>query len=153
MLVHKICARLGDDLTGKTIAVWGLAFKPNTDDMREAPSRALITALLARGATIRAYDPVSQDEAERVLALDLADQPAFSQRLHFCSQQYDAVSGADALVIVTEWKAFKSPDIGTLHARMNAPLIFDGRNLYEPENMAELGFVYEAIGRRSVEPM
>ncbi|SAL33706.1 UDP-glucose dehydrogenase family protein [Caballeronia telluris] len=153
VLVRKVCARLGEDLTGKTLAVWGLAFKPNTDDMREAPSRALITALLARGATIRAYDPVSSDEAERVFALDLENEPAQRQRLHFCSQQYDAVTNADALVIVTEWKAFKSPDIGTLHSKMKHPLIFDGRNLYEPENMAELGFVYEAIGRRSVEPM
>jgi UDPglucose 6-dehydrogenase len=152
VLVEKICARLGDDLTGKTLAIWGLAFKPNTDDMREAPSRTLIPALLKRGAVIRAYDPVSMEEARRVLELDLADDPSLGKRLHFCTQQYDAVKEADALVIVTEWKAFKSPDIATLHASLKSPLMFDGRNLFEPENMAELGFVYEAIGRPYVEP-
>jgi UDPglucose 6-dehydrogenase len=152
VLVEKICARLGDDLTGKTLAVWGLAFKPNTDDMREAPSRTLIPALLKRGAVIRAYDPVSMEEARRVLEIDLADDPSLGKRLHFCTQQYDAVKEADALVIVTEWKAFKSPDIATLHASLKSPIMFDGRNLFEPENMAELGFVYEAIGRPYVEP-
>ncbi|GAB5097350.1 UDP-glucose dehydrogenase family protein [Caballeronia sp. GAFFF2] len=152
VLVSKVCARLGEDLTGKTLAVWGLAFKPNTDDMREAPSRRLIAELLKRGATVRAYDPVSSEEAQRVFALDLADDPSYGARLKFCSNQYEGVKDADALVIVTEWKAFKSPDIAALHAGLKKPLIFDGRNLFDPENMAELGFVYEAIGRPTVEP-
>jgi UDPglucose 6-dehydrogenase len=151
VLVEKITARFGNDLTGKTFAIWGLAFKPNTDDMREAPSRPLIMALLKRGASIRAYDPVSSEEAQRVFAMDLEDHPALKSRLLFCSHQYDAIAAADGLVIVTEWKAFKSPDFTRLHSAMRVPSIFDGRNLYDPENMAELGFTYDAIGRRSVD--
>jgi UDPglucose 6-dehydrogenase len=147
VLVRKITQTLGDDLTGRTFAVWGLAFKPNTDDMREAPSRRVIAALLARGATVRAYDPVALDEARRVFAIDLNDAPAQRERLHFSNTQDEALAGADALVIVTEWKAFKSPDFAHLKSVLKSPLIFDGRNLYELDAMTELGIDYHSIGR------
>ncbi|MCG1041664.1 UDP-glucose/GDP-mannose dehydrogenase family protein [Mycetohabitans sp. B8] len=150
VLVDKITARLGQDLSGRAVAVWGLAFKPNTDDMREAPSRTLITALLRRGATVRAYDPVAMQEAQRVLALDLRDEPQAQARLSFANTQAEAVDGAHALVIMTEWKAFKSPDFNALKRALKAPLVFDGRNLYEPDAMAELGIEYHAIGRGAV---
>jgi UDPglucose 6-dehydrogenase len=151
VLVRKITKRFGEDLTGRTFAVWGLAFKPNTDDMREAPSRRLIAALLARGAGIRAYDPVALHEARRVLALDLKDVPEQHARLHFAGTQDETLAGADALVIVTEWKEFRSPDFGHMKSVLKTPVIFDGRNLYEPDAMAELGIDYHAIGRPHVE--
>jgi UDPglucose 6-dehydrogenase len=151
VLVGKITKRMGEDLRGRTFAVWGLAFKPNTDDMREASSRRLIGALLERGATVRAYDPVALAESRRVFALDLADKPQQLERLHFVDSQKDALPGADALVIVTEWKEFKSPDFAHLKSELKMPVIFDGRNLYEPEAMAELGIDYFAIGRPHVE--
>ncbi|WP_250529137.1 UDP-glucose/GDP-mannose dehydrogenase family protein [Caballeronia sp. ATUFL_F1_KS4A] len=151
VLVNKIVKRMGEDLRGRTFAVWGLAFKPNTDDMREASSRRVIEALLQRGATVRGYDPVARDEAERVFALDLADRPDDFQRLHLVNTQQDALTDADALVIVTEWKEFKSPDFWHLKSALKTPVIFDGRNLYEPEAMAEMGIDYFAIGRPHVE--
>ncbi|SAL31973.1 UDP-glucose dehydrogenase [Caballeronia sordidicola] len=151
ILVTKITKRMGEDLRGRTFAVWGLAFKPNTDDMREASSRPLIGALLARGATVRAYDPVALAESRRVFALDLADKADQLERLLFVDSQKDALPGADALVIVTEWKEFKSPDFAHLKSELKMPVIFDGRNLYEPEAMAELGIDYFAIGRPHVE--
>jgi UDPglucose 6-dehydrogenase len=151
VLVNKITKRMGEDLRGRAFAVWGLAFKPNTDDMREASSRRLIAALLSRGATVRAYDPVALDEAQRVFALDLAGRPDELQRLSFVSSQKEALPGADALVIVTEWKEFKSPDFAHLKSELKMPVVFDGRNLYEPEAMAELGIDYYAIGRPHVE--
>jgi UDPglucose 6-dehydrogenase len=147
VLVKKITQVLGDDLTGCTFAVWGLAFKPNTDDMREAASRRVIAGLLARGATVRAYDPVATDEARRVFALDLAQHPEQLAHLHFCATQNEALTNADALVIVTEWKVFKAPDFTHLKAALKVPRIFDGRNLYEPDTMAELGIDYYPIGR------
>ncbi|MBY8608922.1 MAG: UDP-glucose/GDP-mannose dehydrogenase family protein [Burkholderia sp.] len=152
VLIGKIEQRFGADLTGREFAVWGLAFKPNTDDMREAPSRRLIAALLERGATVRAYDPVAVDEARRVFALDFADDAAALARLHLVETQDIAVTGADALVIVTEWKEFRSPDFTRLKTELKAPVIFDGRNLYEPDAMAELGIDYYAIGRPYVDP-
>jgi UDPglucose 6-dehydrogenase len=148
ILAHKIVARLGDDLSGRTFGVWGLAFKPNTDDMREAPSRPLIAELLKRGARVKAYDPVAVDEAKRVFALDLQHVPQQHARLTFESEEMDVARGADALVILTEWKVFKSPDFGSLKQHLKTPLIFDGRNLYEPEAMQELGVEYHAIGRQ-----
>jgi len=151
VLVNKIVKRMGEDLRGRTFAVWGLAFKPNTDDMREASSRRLIASLLERGATVRAYDPVAMQEAQRVFALDLADRKSDMGRLHFVNTQQEALTGSDALVIVTEWKEFKSPDFGHLKSELKMPVIFDGRNLYEPETMAELGIDYFAIGRPHVE--
>jgi UDPglucose 6-dehydrogenase len=152
VLVHKIVERLGEDLSGRSFALWGLAFKPNTDDMREAPSRALVAALLQRGATVRAYDPIAMREAQRVFAVDFQSQPAALARLTFSNTQAESIEGADALVIVTEWKAFKSPDLNALKRSLIAPLIFDGRNLYEPETMGELGFEYYSIGRPAVRP-
>ncbi|WP_431207342.1 UDP-glucose dehydrogenase family protein [Burkholderia cepacia] len=153
VLIGKIEQRFGADLTGREFAVWGLAFKPNTDDMREAPSRRLIAALLERGATVRAYDPVAVDEARRVFALDFGTDPDALARLHLVDTQDIAVTGADALVIVTEWKEFRSPDFTRLKAELKAPVIFDGRNLYEPDAMAELGIDYYAIGRPYVDPL
>jgi UDPglucose 6-dehydrogenase len=152
VLVHKITDKLGDDLSGRTFAVWGLAFKPNTDDMREAPSRRLIAELLARGAHVRAYDPVAVTEARRVFAIDLHDAPDQFARLSFTSTQDETLTGADALVIVTEWKEFKSPDFVHLKSVLKSPLIFDGRNLYEPDAMTELGIDYHSIGRPYAQP-
>ncbi|MCA3822944.1 MAG: UDP-glucose/GDP-mannose dehydrogenase family protein, partial [Burkholderia sp.] len=147
VLADKIVARFGEDLTGRTFAIWGLAFKPNTDDMREAPSRELIAELLSRGARVAAYDPVAQQEARRVIALDLADHPSWLERLTFVDDEAQAARDADALVIVTEWKIFKSPDFIALGRLWKAPVIFDGRNLYEPETMSEQGIEYHPIGR------
>ena len=139
VLVDKIVARFGSDLTGRRFAVWGLAFKANTDDMREAPSRVIIESLAQRGAAISAYDPVAMEEAKRVLG----DTP----RLTFAGNPLDACDGADALVVVTEWKEFRSPDFDLLQRRMKQPLIFDGRNLYEPDVVRSAGFEHVSIGR------
>jgi UDPglucose 6-dehydrogenase len=148
ILAEKIVARLGDDLSDRTFAVWGLAFKPNTDDMREAPSRPLIAELLKRGAKVKAYDPVAIDEAKRVFALDLQHVPQQLARLTFADEEMDAAANADALVILTEWKVFKSPDFDSLKRLLKTPLVFDGRNLYEPDAMREQGIEYHAIGRQ-----
>ncbi|HEV3431691.1 MAG TPA: nucleotide sugar dehydrogenase, partial [Paraburkholderia sp.] len=150
VLVGKIVKSLGEDLRGRHFAVWGLAFKPNTDDMREAPSRRLIAELVSRGATVSAYDPVATEEARRVFALDFAQSPELLARITFAPSQDDTLTGADALVIVTEWTAFKAPDFEALKAELKAPRIFDGRNLYEPDAMAEHGFDYHSIGRPHV---
>jgi UDPglucose 6-dehydrogenase len=135
----KIAARFGARLDGRLIAVWGLAFKPNTDDMREAPSRVLIPGLLARGAEVAAYDPVAMDEARHALPE--------GGGLRYATSPMDAVQGADALAIVTEWKEFRSPDFEGMKAAMRSPVIFDGRNLYEPADIRAEGFEYHAIGR------
>ncbi|MCG2585579.1 UDP-glucose/GDP-mannose dehydrogenase family protein [Massilia sp. TS11] len=145
VLGQKVVGQFGPDLRGKHFAVWGLAFKPNTDDMREAPSRVLIRDLLERGASVAAYDPVAMREAERVLALDLS--PELRARLRFASSPLDTCDGADALIIVTEWKAFRSPDFEAIKARLKQPVVFDGRNLFEPAVMLEAGFDYFGIGR------
>jgi UDPglucose 6-dehydrogenase len=139
VLGGKIARRLGADLSGKTIALWGLAFKPNTDDMREAPSLVLIADLLARGALIRAYDPVAAHEAQRILG----DDP----RIGYAGTPMEALDGADALTIVTEWKEFRSPDFDAIKARLKTPVIFDGRNLYDPATPRKAGLEYFAIGR------
>jgi UDPglucose 6-dehydrogenase len=139
ILVDKVVARLGDDLSGRRIAVWGLAFKPDTDDMREAPSRVVIEALGKRGATIVAYDPVAMDEARRIYG----GTPYVS----FAASPTDACDGADALVIVTEWKEFRGQDFDTLRAKLRAPLLFDGRNLYDPAQARAAGLEYFSIGR------
>ncbi|MEI6002796.1 UDP-glucose/GDP-mannose dehydrogenase family protein [Paraburkholderia bengalensis] len=152
IVAQKIVARLGEDLSDRTIAVWGLAFKPNTDDMREAPSRPLIAELLARGAKVVAYDPVAIDESKRVFALDLQGKAQQLARLRFAEEEMQAAEQADALVILTEWKVFKSPDFDSLKTLLKTPLIFDGRNLYEPDAMRELGIEYHAIGRRHAQP-
>ena len=147
VLVNKVFARYSPDLVGKTFALWGVAFKPNTNDMRDAPSRVVISALLRAGAHIVAHDPVAEDEARRVLALDLADAPALLEKLQFINKPMEAVQGADALIIVTEWKAYRSPNWTALKAAMKAPLIFDGRNLYEPHILLDKGIEYHGIGR------
>ena len=131
----------GEDegVRGKTFAVWGLAFKPNTDDMREASSRRLLAQLWEGGATVRAYDPEATDEARRI----------FGQRddLVFCDNAYDALDGADALVVVTEWKQFRSPDFVRLREMLNDAVVFDGRNLYDPQEIEAAGLAYYGIGR------
>jgi UDPglucose 6-dehydrogenase len=141
-LVRKIKTHFGDRLTQRTFALWGLAFKPNTDDMREAPSRVMIDALLAAGASIRAYDPVARVEAERIYK----NKP-HAEQLTFCTDAYEAAKGADALLIATEWKEFRSPDFDRLKQLLLQPVIFDGRNIYDPSLMQRLGFEYFAIGR------
>lgn len=140
VLLDKITARLGQDLSGKHFAVWGLAFKPNTDDMREAPSRVLIEGLWKRGATVTAYDPVAMEETKRIYG----DDP----RLKLANNQMEALSGADALVIVTEWQVFRSPDFSAIKAALKSPVIFDGRNLYEPSTVRSAGMEYFPIGRK-----
>jgi UDPglucose 6-dehydrogenase len=137
-LFKKIKAHFGE-LKGKTIAIWGLAFKPNTDDMREASSRVLMEALWSAGATVRAFDPVAMPECKRIYG-DRAD-------LVLCKTSPDAVKGADALAIVTEWREFRSPDFDFLKEELSTPVIFDGRNLYDPAHMARAGFSYYAVGR------
>jgi UDPglucose 6-dehydrogenase len=138
VLVDKIRHVYGGQLRGKCFALWGLAFKPNTDDMREAPSLVIIKSLLAAGATVRAYDPVALAEARR--AFDSPD-------LTFCNAAYEAATGADALLIVTEWQEFRSPDFERLKTLLKQPRIFDGRNLYDPQLLARMGIEYYAIGR------
>jgi len=147
VLGKKIIDRFGENLSGKHFAIWGLAFKPNTDDMREAPSRVLLAELVKRGAAAAVYDPVAMEEAKRVLALDFADAPEQWARIRFCETQGEALQNAAALVIVTEWKTFRSPDFDQLKRQMKEPVIFDGRNLFEPDTMAESGFEYHGIGR------
>jgi UDPglucose 6-dehydrogenase len=137
VLVPRIEAHLGG-LKGKVVAVWGLAFKPRTDDMREAPAVALIEALLERGAAVRAYDPKALAAARRTLG----------ERVTLCARSYDAVEGADALVVVTEWSEFREPDFPRIKSLMRRPAIFDGRNIYNPEHLRAQGFHYEGIGRR-----
>jgi UDPglucose 6-dehydrogenase len=139
ILVRKLKLMYPGGLAGRTFALWGLAFKPNTDDMREAPSLVIIAALLAEGASVRAYDPIATGEARRHLAADA--------RVSFCADAYEAAQGADALLIATEWQEFRSPDFERLKQLLRAPRIFDGRNLYDPALLARLGFQYVAIGR------
>ena len=148
VLGAKIRNHFGDDLSGLTFALWGLAFKPNTDDMRDAPSRVLIAELVARGARIVAHDPVAIAEAQRVLAADLDPFPGGFEAVRFEPDALAALEGADALVIVTEWKAFRSPDFAALAGALRRKAIFDGRNMYEPDAVAEAGLAYFPIGRR-----
>ena len=136
------------NLEGKTIALWGLAFKPNTDDMREAPSLVLIRALFAAGARVRAYDPVASKEALRILTAEHGAERCASQ-LVVASSANDAVNGADALVLVTEWKEFRAPDFSHLAETLTSKAIFDGRNIYAPETVSLAGLRYEGIGRTS----
>jgi UDPglucose 6-dehydrogenase len=138
-LVDKIVAHFGEDLAGKTFALWGLAFKPDTDDMREAPSRVIMEALWARGATIRAYDPAAMDECRHL----------YGERndLTLVTGRDEALQGADALVLATEWKAFRSVDYDALKAALRSPAIFDGRNVFDPDAARAAGFTYFGIGR------
>jgi UDPglucose 6-dehydrogenase len=140
VLLDKITARFGPDLTGKNFAVWGLAFKPNTDDMRAASSRVLIQGLWDLGATVTAYDPVAMQESKRIFG----DDP----RLKYADSSPEALQDADALVIVTEWKEFRTPNFDAMKSSLKTPLVFDGRNLYNTTQMRERGIEYHAIGRR-----
>jgi UDPglucose 6-dehydrogenase len=135
-LVEKMEAHF-TTLKGRTIALWGLAFKPRTDDMREAPAIPIIERLLAAGAGVRAYDPEAAPTARRI----------FGDRIALCEKSYDALAGADALAIVTEWNEFREPDFGKMKAQLKSPVVFDGRNIYSPEQMRALGFTYFSIGR------
>jgi UDPglucose 6-dehydrogenase len=141
LLVEKVVRRFGEDLRPFRFAVWGLAFKPRTDDMREAPSIVVVEELLRRGGRIEAHDPESLNEARKV----------FADRINYHRLNYDALEGADALLIVTDWNEFRRPDFARMRQLMKTPVIFDGRNLYELEVMREQGFAYYPIGRRLVE--
>jgi UDPglucose 6-dehydrogenase len=137
---ERLVAKMADhfrELKGKTIALWGLAFKPRTDDMREAPAIPIIERLLDAGATVRAYDPAAAPVAKRI----------FDGRIALCERSYDALKGADALAIVTEWNEFREPDFDKMRSLLKSPVVFDGRNIYSPEHMRALGFTYFSIGR------
>ncbi|HNV70542.1 MAG TPA: UDP binding domain-containing protein, partial [Candidatus Ozemobacteraceae bacterium] len=137
VLYHKAVKAFKGDLKGKTIAIWGLAFKPNTDDMREAPAIVIIEHLLKAGAKVQAYDPEAMHEAKKV----------FGDRISYAKRSYDALNGADALVVVTEWNEFRRPDFDRIKTTLKRPLVIDGRNLYDPKKMKSLGFEYDSIGR------
>ena len=139
VLTQKIKKHFGANLTGKHFAVWGLAFKPNTDDMREATSRVLIHDLLQAGATVSAYDPVATDEAKRIFGK--------TKGLSFARMQNQALDNADALVIVTEWKEFRSPDFYQIKQKLKSSIIFDGRNMYDPQVVKNAGIAYQSVGR------
>jgi UDPglucose 6-dehydrogenase len=140
LLVDRAVARFGEDLSGRTFAVWGLAFKPGTDDMREAPSLVVIEGLLERGARVRAHDPVATDRARAILG----------DRVEFEDHNYDCLEGADALFICTEWQPYRRPDFKRMLEAMRSPVVFDGRNLYSPDRMQEMEFEYSSIGRPAV---
>ena len=150
VLVRMIHERFGPDLSGRSFALWGLAFKPNTDDMRDAPSRVIIRSLLDSGARVVAHDPVAMNEAKRALALDFASAPKMLQRLSYADSPEACLEGVDALVIATEWKVFKSPDFELMRNRLKSPVLFDGRNLFPPRLMMEEGIEYHSVGRRTV---
>ena len=131
--------RSGENLQGKRFAVWGLAFKPNTDDMREAPSQLIVPGIIARGGTVAAYDPVALEQARKAFA--------GLRGLEFAASPRGALDGADCLVILTEWKEFRSPDFEDIKRRLRTPVIIDGRNLYDPATVREYGIEYSGIGR------
>jgi UDPglucose 6-dehydrogenase len=138
ILFRKLLSHYGD-LQGKTVALWGLAFKPNTDDMRDAPSRVFMEAVWDAGAKVQAYDPVASEEAARI----------YGERedLKLCDSPEQALQNADALVVATEWREFRSPDFNAIKSLLNQPVVVDGRNIYDPEYMSEQGFSYYAVGR------
>jgi UDPglucose 6-dehydrogenase len=140
VILRGVIRRFGEDLSGRTFAVWGLAFKPNTDDMREAPSLVTIPALLERGAKIVAHDPVAMEEARR----------HFGDSITYADSNYSALEGADALLIHTEWLPYRRPDFQRMKTLLKTPVIFDGRNLYRPEKMEEFGFEHHSVGRQPV---
>lgn len=140
VLYNKIFNHFNGDLKGKTIALWGLSFKPETDDMREAPSLVLIEKLLEKGAIVNAYDPIAMHEAQRIVG----------DKIKFCKDMYEAVIGADALAVVTEWSEFRLPNFKVMEKLMNNKVLFDGRNIFDLEQIIEFGFVYHSIGRKSI---
>ena len=137
VVFNKLSAWYGGDLAGRKIAVWGLAFKAETDDMREAPSLVIIASLVAAGAVVRVYDPVAMDECRRRL----------DAKVRYATDIYDAARGADALLVLTEWKQFRLPSWPDIVAEMTTPLVIDGRNIYDPAEMAAAGIIYKGIGR------
>ena len=139
-MVSRVRSHYGKAIKGKLIAVWGLAFKPNTDDMREAPSVEIIEGILEMGGKVCAYDPVAMAQAKNI----------FKTRIKYGKSPYDAVSGASGLVIVTEWNEFRRPNFTRLRELLKEPVIFDGRNLYEPNLMKTLGFDYYSVGRSPI---
>ncbi len=150
VLVERVCAHFGADLRGLRLGVWGLAFKPNTDDMRDAPSRTVIPGLLGRGAEVLVHDPVASSEAQRALSADLGRPVGEVDGLTFVDSPLGALADVDALLVLTEWKCFHNPDFDAMARCMRARVIFDGRNLYDPSLMDALGFVYQGIGRRGL---
>ena len=145
IMVDRVLKFFNDNVEGKTFAVWGLSFKPNTDDMREAPSIDIIKGLVEKGANIQAYDPVATENAKRVFK-----RLGIENKITFCPKQYGALQDADALIVVTEWMEFRKPDFEIIKKLLKTNTIFDGRNIYKPENMKELGFNYFSIGRKPV---
>ena len=141
VLVDKILSFYGPSLSGKIFAIWGLAFKPNTDDIREAPSLTIISKLLEHGATIRAFDPEAMEQVRKYANLPIT----------LSAGPYQALEGADALLIITEWNEFRNPDFEKIKRSMKSPVIFDGRNVFEVEQMAGIGFYYNSIGRQTVD--
>ena len=138
-LIDKILNHFGD-LKDMTFALWGLAFKPDTDDIREAPALYIIDRLLALGAKVVAYDPEAMDNVKAI----------YSDKINFVDHQYDNLNNADALLIITEWSAFRNPDFSKIKSALKKPIIFDGRNLYDPDDMDGKGFYYESIGRKTI---
>jgi UDPglucose 6-dehydrogenase len=147
LLAERVREHFGDRLEGRTFAVWGLSFKPETDDMREAPSLTIVRSLCGRGARVRAHDPEARREAGRYFA-DLLETGA----LELCERNYDCLPGADALLVLTEWAPYRVPDFARIREELREPVVFDGRNLWEPERMAELGFRYVSVGRPAAAP-
>ena len=141
VLLHKVEKRFGEDLSGLSFAVWGLAFKPGTDDMRESPSIVLIEGLLERGAQVRGHDPAAMESARRV----------FADRITYCEREYDALENADALVVMTDWLEYRRPNFHRIKELMKMPVVFDARNLYDSDRMRELQFRYYPLGREAVE--
>jgi UDPglucose 6-dehydrogenase len=136
-LIEKVKRHFNSDLAGLTFAVWGLAFKPRTDDMRDAPSITVIESLLKAGAKVHAFDPEATEEAKRI----------FGNRIRYAHRNYEALTGAAALVVLTEWNEFRRPDFVRIKQMLKSPVIFDGRNLYDPADIRRLGFQYYSIGR------
>jgi UDPglucose 6-dehydrogenase len=139
-IADKLEAYYGDALKDKTIALWGLAFKPNTDDIREAPALYTIDRLLAAGATVRAFDPEAMDNVRAL----------YGDKVTFCEDQYEAIRGADCLAVMTEWNMFRTPDFNHMKTLLDTPIVFDGRNLYDVDRMKAFGFLYDSIGREVV---
>ena len=137
-MVEKIARYFNNDLNGKNLAVWGLAFKPNTDDIREAPSLEMIRILVDRGAKITAFDPEAMNNVKQVLG----------NTIEYAASQYDALMNADALIIATEWSEFRTPDFEAIDAQLKNKAIFDGRNLFDVKQMADMGYHYESVGRK-----
>jgi UDPglucose 6-dehydrogenase len=147
LLVKKVLTRFGENIVGKVFAIWGLAFKPNTDDMREAPSLVIMKELIQLGATVQVFDPVATDAAKFEVKREWSNEPEALNKVVFMDHEYKTLSGADALLIVTEWKAFRSPDFALIKSELRTPAIFDGRNLFEPEDLVDLGIEYHGVGR------